>query len=153
MLFRSRYSEYDATIQERFIDREIKSIENSFYKGFHNSENVTVLREENKIIGLYSCSDESEEFNNASAIWNVCLKPSVQGRGLGTKLMKHAIKRCFKEGQELILMVSKNNKRAKNLYEKLGFKTIEWDYDVDDNPRFHNKYLMKYFGSTSLLSQ
>ena len=72
-------------------------------------------------------------YNNGKA--NVMLIDSVQTKeefrekGYGTKLIKKAIKLAKERKVDSIeLVVNKNNKIAKKLYEQAGFKKTKKDY-------------------------
>lgn len=55
-------------------------------------------------------------------IQTVCTAPEARGLGLGALLVKFAEKRSFTECPNVFLCVSSFNKKARKLYEKLGYK-------------------------------
>ncbi len=66
---------------------------------------------------------------NVMIIDNVQTKKEFQGKGYGTKLINKAIDLAKKNKVDSIeLVVNKENKIAKKLYEKTGFKKTNKDY-------------------------
>ena len=126
------------------VKRELQQLRRQQEHSFQYTENITVLRENKKIVGLYSCQEEGESLDNGIYIWNLCVSPKSRGKGYGTKLTQHAIKSCSKAGHELKLLVYKDNTRAQYIYKKQGFKFDNWDYDVDSEENFYNKHRMKF---------
>ncbi|HDN79227.1 MAG: N-acetyltransferase [Chloroflexi bacterium] len=63
-------------------------------------------------------------------IHEIVIAPEYRRRGLGTKLLKHTIKYLRSKGRKHIrLWVGRENKIAKKLYRKLGFRPVAV-YDV-----------------------
>ena len=101
------------------------------------------MRQGSNIIGVYSCSSDTRFFGNDAMIWNVCLEKSNRGQGKGRKLVEHAISRCKKGYDNLLLTVEKENLTAQNLYKSLGFKKVDWPQGKPEGFEFFNKILMK----------
>ncbi|OGS49499.1 MAG: hypothetical protein A3J79_14000 [Elusimicrobia bacterium RIFOXYB2_FULL_62_6] len=57
-------------------------------------------------------------------IQTVCVAAEARGLGLGTRLVKHAEKRIFRESPNAFLCVSSFNRKAQKLYKKLGYAKI-----------------------------
>lgn len=58
----------------------------------------------------------------------IAVAPNMRGQGIGSKLIKEAIRTASDSKQKSVsLQVVNANGRAKNLYEKMGFKTIKSD--------------------------
>lgn len=57
-------------------------------------------------------------------IQSVCIALEWRGQGIGSKLLGFAQGRIFQESPNVFVCVSSFNKRAKQLYEKLGYETI-----------------------------
>jgi ribosomal protein S18 acetylase RimI-like enzyme len=57
-------------------------------------------------------------------IQTVCVAPAERGRGLGTRLVRHAEERIFRESPNAFLCVSSFNPDARRFYERLGYETI-----------------------------
>lgn len=77
-----------------------------------------VMEREEKAIGFGVMSVNGEE----SHILQVSIRPSEQGRGYGRRLMVHLLMISMVQGaQKSLLEVRASQKRAINLYERLGF--------------------------------
>lgn len=55
-------------------------------------------------------------------IQTVCVAPDARGRGIGTRLIRFAEKRIFRESPNVFMCVSSFNKGAYRLYRRLGYK-------------------------------
>lgn len=70
------------------------------------------------------------------AIAHLGIEPSMQGKGLGTKLIELLKEKANKTANSIwVLDVSEENPRAKALYDRLGFKTTK-----KNNSTLKNKY-------------
>lgn len=58
-------------------------------------------------------------------IESIQLLPDHQGRGIGTSLIKALLDEARDEGKQVTLQVLRVNGRARQLYERLGFSTVE----------------------------
>ena len=138
-------SEQDsAAIKKRvstYLEKEKLTAEGSFAQ----TRNATVASYQSEIIGLYSCSDEDSIQDNSTMIWNMCLATSMRGKGIGHRMLDHAIARCKKKEQNLLLVVEKDNLRAQALYKKHGFRPIEAQYSLEGQFEFYNRMPMKYY--------
>jgi ribosomal-protein-alanine N-acetyltransferase len=57
-------------------------------------------------------------------IQTICIGEEDRGRGIGTRLMRFAEERIFRESPNVFLCVSSFNTRAKALYERLGYELV-----------------------------
>ncbi|HYX26131.1 MAG TPA: GNAT family N-acetyltransferase, partial [Thermoanaerobaculia bacterium] len=57
-------------------------------------------------------------------IQTVCVAPELRGTGVGTALVGFAEDRIFREHPNVFLCVSSFNERARQLYERLGYKLV-----------------------------
>jgi [ribosomal protein S18]-alanine N-acetyltransferase len=71
----------------------------------------------------------------------VCVAPESRGSGLGTRLVRFAEERIFRETPNVFLCVSAFNSGARRLYERLGYRLVGElpDYLV----RGHSELLMR----------
>ncbi|HUX39212.1 MAG TPA: N-acetyltransferase [Rectinemataceae bacterium] len=60
---------------------------------------------------------------------HMAVLPSLQGRGLGTRLMEVAIAVAAERGMQMKLEVHRENRRALSLYRRFGFDGLG-DYEV-----------------------
>ena len=54
----------------------------------------------------------------------VCVAPDARGRGIGTRLVRFAEERIFRESPNVFLCVSSFNDAARRLYERLGYHLV-----------------------------
>src|SRR5690349_18034476 len=54
----------------------------------------------------------------------LCVASDARGSGLGTRLIRFAEERIFRESPNVFLCVSSFNTRARSLYERLGFEVV-----------------------------
>jgi|SRR5947209_6434859 len=54
----------------------------------------------------------------------ICVAPDARGSGLGSRLIAFAEERIFREGPNVFLCVSSFNRRARALYERLGYQAV-----------------------------
>ena len=71
-------------------------------------------------------------------IQTICVGAADRSRGIGTRLMRFAEERIFRESPNVFLCVSSFNPRAKVLYERLGYELIGElkDYIVKGHSEF-----------------
>lgn len=71
----------------------------------------------------------------------VCVAAGARSSGIGSKLVAFAEKRIFAEFPNVFLCVSSINPRARQLYERLGYKLVG---ELDDYiTRGHSEFLMR----------
>ncbi|MEC6822887.1 N-acetyltransferase [Photobacterium piscicola] len=102
------------------------------------SAGLLVARELDNVVGYVLCAPQFNDLSlTASEGWILALAvdTSVQGRGVGKKLMQEAMA-TLAGCKKLWLTVHPNN-HAKKLYQQLGFKDVEQesDYFGLDQPR------------------
>lgn len=71
----------------------------------------------------------------------VCVAADARGSGLGSRLVRFAEERVFREFPNVFLCVSSINPRARQLYERLGYTLVG---ELDDYlVRGHSEFLMR----------
>lgn len=84
---------------------------------------------------------------------NLCVHPTLQGRGLGKRLLGHALNRCEAlDCFRVILEVRPSNKPAYKLYKRAGFHRIgvrEGYYPTEAGPREDAWVLAKDLGEVA----
>ena len=76
-----------------------------------------------RLIGMILTSTVAEGVGHTT---QVCVMPGYQGTGVGRHLMEHSIQALRRRNYEsLSLTVTSVNKRAVELYERLGFRTVK----------------------------
>jgi len=76
-----------------------------------------------RLVGMILTSTVAEGVGHTTQI---CVMPGYQGSGVGRHLMEHSIQALRRRNYEsLSLTVTSVNKRAVELYERLGFRTVK----------------------------
>jgi ribosomal protein S18 acetylase RimI-like enzyme len=95
---------------------KMKTLYEALKNDFHNSEKIDwIAREGNEIIGVMRIKN-----NIPGEIVMLYVKPSMQGKGVGRKLMNRALEDL--DNREILLKVAKYNTKAIRFYEKYGFR-------------------------------
>ena len=75
-----------------------------------------------KVVGYIALMDMGSE----AKIISFAVKREFRGKGIGSKLLSHAIRRCIEKGKERVLLeVRVSNTVAQRLYKKNGFRIID----------------------------
>lgn len=85
---------------------------------------IYVAREGARVIGMVNIQKgvSTVEGGPAGYLEDFVVRPEQRGRGLGTRLIRHAIEESRKEGLlRLILLTDGDNADAQRLYERVGF--------------------------------
>lgn len=105
---------------------------------------VEVLSDGEKIMG-YVCYGENPVAYGVWDLYWICIDPEEQGRGYGEMLVKRVEEVIREKGGRSIFIETSSlpsYERARNFYEKLGFKivaTIKDYYKVGDNKIIYRK--------------
>ena len=136
-------SEPFAQMLKERVERYIEKGRIDKLKSFRSTENVTLVKKDEAVIGLYNCHLDNEATDGSVMIFNVCVLHKERGQGFGKKIMEHAIDRCSERGKDLTLTVYRENKQAIDLYKKLGFEIVPVRKQPEDEFFLYQKYLMK----------
>ena len=100
----------------------------------------------NELIGICLVDINNNNYPGV-VIAILCIKKEFQGKGLGKSLLNYCINNCVKSNYyTFFLHVAINNKKAHNLYKKLGFNEIRILNNYYKNERYpedRDAYLMK----------
>lgn len=111
------------TMEEHLINSGIVSNdEDQLLRIHYLFDQAKIVMLNNQNVGLLKL-DEKE---NRIEIVQIQIDPKFQKKGIGQQIIKEVIKNALANNKELVLSVLKVNP-AKELYERLGFKTIEED--------------------------
>ena len=114
------------------FDQEISLIESRIHRNPWSQEQIkeSFQNKNNLVIGVFN-QDELIGYcfiliaQTEAEILNIAIDINFQRKGLGEKLLKECIERLkSKKVKNLFLEVRQSNHAAKNLYSKMGFKTI-----------------------------
>jgi ribosomal-protein-alanine N-acetyltransferase len=91
-------------------------------------ESLQIINDPSKEVYLVRLEGELSGFiilNMKSAfIETIYIAAKWRGKGLGSRLLRFAEERIFRESPNIFLFVSSFNPEAKRLYERLGYETI-----------------------------
>ncbi len=99
---------------------------------------VVYLMRTVKTLKAYSHLDSSVFEKNTLLISPVFVDKNHQGKGIATKLIKRGIEELVPQGYKIGLEAQNPDNVA--FYEKLGFKTVKYDYFK--NEKIHNYYMV-----------
>jgi len=114
------------------FDQEISLIESRIHRNPWSQEQIkeSFQNKNNLVIGVFN-QDELIGYcfiliaQTEAEILNIAIDINFQRKGLGEKLLKECIERLKSQKvKNLFLEVRQSNHAAKNLYSKMGFKTI-----------------------------
>ncbi len=135
------FAQHRAYDSHRFA--EIASIEGAenFYAGQIKTENAAVLvaEFENKIVGFAYLEFEAMNFAGLleNAVWmhDLYVDETIRGNSAGKLLIEKAKEFTKESGADkLMLAVAAKNEKAKEFFERTGFKTtmVEMMFDLTD---------------------
>lgn len=137
------------------MERKDYNFEQTFIKKIYKTDNeekelkILVAKENNKVYGFVTYYFYNDEIGR---IHLLAVDKEKRGINLGEKLIRNGIEDMFKNEniKKIFIMVRKENTKAKNLYNKVGFYEIK----NDDDP---NVFILlldkdKYFEIKSNLS-
>ena len=97
-----------------------EDFQQEFHKKNFNPKNIQIILLNNTPLGYL----ESEDKENTLFIYNLLIDKSFQNKGIGTGILTILIDDAFAQKKTVQLEVLKVNTRAKQLYQRLGFKLI-----------------------------
>jgi [ribosomal protein S18]-alanine N-acetyltransferase len=81
-------------------------------------------------------------------VCGLAVKPAFRNRGIGTRLLKHAERRVFRDSPNVFMCVTSFNEGAQRLYARLGYEKIGEIRDFAI-PGAHEHLLRKTLGPQS----
>ncbi|KLO21116.1 hypothetical protein X275_10455 [Marinitoga sp. 1197] len=128
-----KYILFDKILISRDDNNNIMGIAAIKYKGFSwlNLEFIDILKEYKfetlKVIFRGICLLNTQKCGEYLLLDDIVVIPDKRGLGIGTKIIYYLLDYAKKKKLKGVkLFVIKKNIRAKQLYEKLGFKTIKF---------------------------
>ncbi|QAA33041.1 GNAT family N-acetyltransferase [Clostridium manihotivorum] len=106
---------------------QVKDFESDF-----NIENFKVIVADDKYIGFIQLNEDISNVN----ITEIHIIPEYQGNGTGFDIINNIIEQAIKDDKTISIGCFIDNIRAKQLYERIGFKVVS----ITDT-----HYEMKYF--------
>jgi len=113
--------------------------EPSLQKQFDTGHRFLIVEEDERPIAF---ADYNHLKENIYKLQKVYALPGQQGRGIGKLLINHVIEKVKEKGATALLLNVNRYNKAKQVYERLGFKVIsEEDIDIGEG-YFMNDYVM-----------
>lgn len=111
------------------IDRTFNELSNHPDKG-----TILVLLDKDEIIGYSILINfwSNEYGGNILDIDELYIKSTHRGTGIGTKFIQYLIDNKFSNSVAVQLQTMLSNKRARQLYERIGFKLSQSNYFIYD---------------------
>ncbi len=96
-----------------------------------DKDGFMIVEDDDRAVGFVACDTNWVsifERKKVGEIHEIFVLPEYRGKGIGTELMRLAIKYAQKKGRNVAeLWVGRKNYRARKFYVKLGFKEVgEW---------------------------
>jgi len=101
---------WDDAFQARFFDEH-----------FDPGGNRQIIQADRRDIGMVEVWDRPRDLLLAS----IRVLPEWQGRGIGSSILRWLLGRSARAGKPVALRVLKVNERARRLYEREGFRTVD----------------------------
>ncbi len=99
-------------------------ISKEYFEMLVTNSHVLALYDENDIIGTVTLVSMHKLSGHKGSIEHLIVSEKYRGKGLGEKLMRHAVEYAKNLGmQKLCLTCEPGRVAANELYKKLGFKT------------------------------
>ena len=92
-----------------------------FDSDFSNFEQFHVIEIDNSFVGFVQCYFEFPYFE----VVEIHLFPECRGKGIGSDILRYLQKVCVAQDRKIRIGCFKENHRAKQLYQKLGFVQTE----------------------------
>lgn len=132
------YGKIISPLQLKYMLELIYS-EASLQKQFDSAHHFLIAEENNKPIAF---ADYNSLKDDTYKLQKIYVLPAQQGKGIGKLLINHVIKKVKERGAAVLLLNVNRNNKAKQFYERLGFKVIS-EEDIDIGARyFMNDYIM-----------
>ncbi len=106
-----------------------ESAESLLKKGIEKQEIYVALDERSECVG-YIWFALSKMFYKYPYVRQIAVKKEFRGQGFGKKLLSFVEEIAFKDCPKLFLTVSDFNKRAKKLYQEIGFEEVGFVPDL-----------------------
>jgi N-acetylglutamate synthase-like GNAT family acetyltransferase len=130
-----------AEAQLEYMLSEIYSTKKLTTQINNNEQTFLVLLEDEQIVAFAAYSPR-EEVPDIYKLHKIYCLPATQGKGYGKVLINTVCDAVIKAGKHILeLNVNRHNK-AKDFYEKMGFKVI-YEEDIPIGPYFMNDYVMR----------
>ena len=123
-LFRLMEADSSEYLQESL--KTMQMTRDQFAHLFRTVGEVYAIYQDDELAGFYWI----EERGNILHLHGLILKPSFQGRGIGTQVLQMLVDRYQGKMDHVELGVHQSNERARKLYLRLGYEVVDFRSDV-----------------------
>jgi ribosomal protein S18 acetylase RimI-like enzyme len=102
-----------------------------FVKSYFDYHHIKVVRQNNKIVGAIFWNSVEEKHHGLTNIQDLWIDEGFRRKGLGEKLLRSSIedmKKLYAKHhytlRKVFVTTGENNRPARNLYEKVGFRIV-----------------------------
>lgn len=121
--------DYDGLIPERYINISVQDRRIAAWRGWINRSQVSTFIAEDRQtpVGFTTVQPDNGSPNrDALELIGVYVLPSYWGRGIGRKLLDHALQEAIeRKCSKIVVWEIESNTTGRNFYESLGFKSGE----------------------------
>jgi len=142
-------SPWEKAAIEKRVNQLLQDIRVDSTRSFKDRTNMYVGFLQNQVVGFFSCADDNVLTDNGVMIWSVCVDEKLRKKGIGSKLIQHAISSCQKEGRPLSLVVDTYRKNLISMYQHFGFVEMTPDHPFPEKSfDYFDKVYMRYLPGT-----
>jgi ribosomal protein S18 acetylase RimI-like enzyme len=105
-----------------------ESVQRAMIRSAMSSDEASVIMAGDQPAGWVQIQDSED----AIYVHHLYIADGHQGRGIGTRLLKNTLREARKHAKPAHLWVMRNNARARQLYQRLGFRVVD-----EDRVKFH----------------
>jgi ribosomal protein S18 acetylase RimI-like enzyme len=97
-----------------------EGFQREYHKKDYEPERTRIIVQDERDVGWMLVSETGTEIT----IQEIYLKPEHQSQGIGSYLIRQALEKAERQRKPVRLQVLKVNRRARQLYERLSFRTV-----------------------------
>ena len=117
--WKSWHEAYPGIVDRSYLEK--LTLEKCEEIAFRFPDHLMVAKEEDEVIGFVSYGDcRDEDLSDTGEVYAIYLLEEYYGKGIGSRLMKEALKR-LEDHPVVAVWVLKENERAIRFYEHFGF--------------------------------
>jgi ribosomal protein S18 acetylase RimI-like enzyme len=122
-----------------------KNYQGKLFEDHVNEPKVFAAMLDNRQVGWIELG--YDKWNNRMRVWELLVEEDLRRKGIGTLLMKHALKVAKEKGARmLVLETQTNNAPAISFYLKFGFELIGFDTAAYSNEDAEKREVRLEFG-------
>ncbi len=136
---------------ENRVSKILQDIRVESLKSFKDRTNIYIGMLHDKVVGFFTCADDHVLADNGVMIWSICVDEKLRKKGVGSKLIQHAITSCKQEGRPLSLIVDSYRSHLISIYQHFGFVQRPPEHPFPDSLDYFDKVYMRYEPEASVM--